>query len=283
MGTLKAITTNQQYIKYQYTYGTTTYSGIHTFTTKAGTQSIMPAISTTRVALSEINPSTIAATNVIAKTNACMHTYNSSDFYGFFYQGAGHPVFVNGLQFNSASDIPDNNNMFFEPKFWPSFCVKKDGTATIRWFSSKSKLISALSYCQCVIGSVHPLVYDSKDVLTQKVYDYDGVLICDPNNLTASNIRFNGANGSPAATTTRTFLGHQKGSIGVYIMVCVDTGMPLKVAANMMLDLGCDYAVNMDGGTPVQMRIKSGFGPTGKVTSNSGAIVNTAVCAFKKT
>lgn len=121
MGTLKAITTNQQYTKYQYTYGTTTYSGIHTFTTKAGTQSIMPAISTTRVALSEINPSTIAATNVIAKTNACMHTYNSSDFYGFFYQGAGHPVFVNGLQFNSASDIPDNNNMFLNLSFGRHF------------------------------------------------------------------------------------------------------------------------------------------------------------------
>ncbi|MCI9467142.1 MAG: phosphodiester glycosidase family protein [Ruminiclostridium sp.] len=65
-------------------------------------------------------------------------------------------------------------------------------------------------------------------------------------------------------------------------MVCVDSGMPLKAAAALMVDLGCDFAVNMDGGGSTEMRIKDGYGAGGAVTSGNGRALPTAVCAFTK-
>lgn len=56
--------------------------------------------------------------------------------------------------------------------------------------------------------------------------------------------------------------------------------MNLKTAANLMQELGCDYDVAMDYGTPYEMRIKSGYGANGKVTAGSGHDINTAVCAY---
>ena len=56
-------------------------------------------------------------------------------------------------------------------------------------------------------------------------------------------------------------------------MVCVDSGMPLKAAAALMVDLGCDFAVNMDGGGSTEMRIKDGYGaggPCGGVPGRTG-------------
>lgn len=52
-GTLKILPDSQKtYCKYAYTYGGTTYSDIHTFTTGGRTsQSIAPAISTSKVSL----------------------------------------------------------------------------------------------------------------------------------------------------------------------------------------------------------------------------------------
>ena len=42
----------------------------------------------------------------------------------------------------------------------------------------------------------------------------------------------------------------------VLYLVC---GMDLRVAAKMMADLGCDYAVNMDGSSAIRMRVASGY------------------------
>lgn len=265
----KEAPTNVQYTKYKYTYGGTTYTGIHTFLTLAGTQTITPAIAVTRTTLANINPVTAAAENVIAKTNACMHRYGfPNEFYGFFYQGAGHAMYVDGTAYSSTSGIPSTSVLYKDKKYYPSFCVKKDGTATIRWFTSKASLDTALNYCQCVIGSVHPLVYNSKCVLNQTVVDsVDGITICNPSNLNAENTHFAGNIGNPDEKERRTLLGHISGSSGRYIMVCTDSKMTVKVAANMMQDLGCDYAVNMDGGLPSQMRIKNGYDYSGQVNS----------------
>lgn len=82
-GTLKILSDSQKtYCKYAYTYGGTTYSDIHTFTTGGRTsQSIAPAISTSKVSLSELNPASVSANKVIAKTNACMYEYGINQFY----------------------------------------------------------------------------------------------------------------------------------------------------------------------------------------------------------
>lgn len=59
-----------------------TYSDIHTFTTGGRTsQSIAPVISTSKVSLSELNPASVSANKVIAKTNACMYEYDINQFY----------------------------------------------------------------------------------------------------------------------------------------------------------------------------------------------------------
>ena len=82
-GTLKILSDSQKtYCKYACTYGGTTYSDIHTFTTGGRTsQSIAPAISTSKVSLSELNPASVSANKVIAKTNACMYEYGINQFY----------------------------------------------------------------------------------------------------------------------------------------------------------------------------------------------------------
>lgn len=66
-------------------------------------------------------------------------------------------------------------------------------------------------------------------------------------------------------------------------MVVTDNPMSMKNAANLMYDLDCDYAVNMDGGSPVEMRIASGYGPAGKVNNdgNGGLPIHTAVVAYR--
>lgn len=81
-------------------------------------------------------------------------------------------------------------------------------------------------------------------------------------------------------TAKRTLLGHKAGNAGIYIMVSTDSEISLKAAANLMAYLGCDYAVNMDSAGSVQMQIKSGYGADGKVTSGTGVLVHTAVCAY---
>lgn len=56
--------------------------------------------------------------------------------------------------------------------------------------------------------------------------------------------------------------------------------MDLKVGARLMLDLGCDYAMNMDGGGPTQMRT------SGKIVyacqTGGGYTVGSAVVAYNK-
>ena len=74
-GTLKILSGSQKtYCKYAYTYGGTTYSDIHTFTTSRRT-------SQSKVSLSELNPASVSANKVIAKTNACMYEYDINQFY----------------------------------------------------------------------------------------------------------------------------------------------------------------------------------------------------------
>ena len=74
-------------------------------------------------------------------------------------------------------------------------------------------------------------------------------------------------------TAKRCCFGHKAGSDGVYIMVCTDSYASLHEMANLMKLLGCDYAVNLDGNGSVQMRIKDGYGASGKVTSASGNLI----------
>ena len=124
-GVLKIMDGSQKtYVKYMYTYGGETYTNIHTFTTGGRTaQSIAPAISETKVSLASLNPASVKADKVIAKTNACMYDYDKDQFYGFYYQGEGYPMYFNQYRYTS---VPDNHEMYTTHNYWPSFlCEKK--------------------------------------------------------------------------------------------------------------------------------------------------------------
>ena len=187
-------------------------------------------------------------------------------------------MYINGVAFTTA---PNSSNMYSDVKFWPSFCIKKDGSATIRWFSSKDDLNMALPYCDYVIGACHPLVYDSKCVFNEYVRGPDalgGQMLYDIANPDSRGSRFNTE--IDMSTAHRTLLGHK--SNGAFVMVATDGDMSVETAANMMQELGCDFAVNMDGGSCSEMRIASGYGPAGRVTIQGGTLLNTAVCAYVK-
>ena len=290
MGTLKLVSSDAQYSEYTYTYNNKVYNNIHVFTTKANTQSVCPAVVDPRKGLSQINPSMSTPQDVICKTNACMHDYNSDAFYGIFYQGPNHELYLNGTSYQSIDDVPVHHEAFVT-NYYPSFCVKKDGTAAIRWFKDKYALEGALPFCECIIGSINALVYDGKCVFNEKVWDTEtnSMLIMIPQDANGLDQEDAGSQttpirymdiGDPSQPRRRTLLGHKDGSNGVYYMVCTDSSMICKVAANFMFDLGCDWAVNMDGSSPVEMRIKAGYGPSGRVTSGGGLELNSAVCAY---
>jgi hypothetical protein len=189
---------------------------------------------------------------------------------------------IDGAAYTSASSIPSLSIAFNDTQYYPSFCIKSDGTANIRWFANSSTLQNAVQYCDFIIPSAHPLVFNSQCVMNVSVQDSEStsLLIYDINNPASEGDRFNSGIGSYTSTVVRTCLGHKSNK--TYLLVSTDSGMNVKTAANLMYDLGCDYAAAMDASTPVEMRIKNGYGANGKVTSNAGTSMSQCVCAYIK-
>ena len=131
---------------------------------------------------------------------------------------------------------------------------------TIRWMNH-DRLKVAAPYCKTIISAFHALVYDSKSVFEYTVRDKDDDkrIIADWDDLNNTNYHHNNtlANGSTELKSNRTLLGHKAN--GAFVLVCTWCGMDLRVAAKMMADLGCDYAVNMDGSSAIRMRVASGY------------------------
>ena len=230
-------------------------------------------------------PSSFQSSEVVAKSNGCMFNYSSNEFYGYYYLGSGEPMYVNSSYFSSATYIPTDSIMFTDFKYYPCFCVKIDGTSNIRWFGSRTDLIDAIPYCNFIIPGAHPLVFNSQCVFNTTVNDVEPSkagkpsIICNVASPGTSD-RVNLAIGSLSATV-RTLLGHK--SNYTYLMVSTDSSLSMKVAANLMFDLDCDYAVSLDSSLPVELRIKNGFGASGKVTSNSGGVLMPCcICAYIK-
>lgn len=281
MGKLKLISSAGQYRKYTHTTdGGKETTGVHVFTTNTS-QSIAAMIERNKTALANMNPANVSPSKVIAKINGgMMNNRSTTEFYGFYYQGDSEPMYIDGEEFD---ELPSSSILYSDFKYYPSFCVKSDGTAMIRWFSSKSDAELALRYCDYVIGAAHPIVYKSKNVFTSAVREdavYGGALIYDSNDPGSSDSRFNP--NIDYRTAQRTLLGHKTNK--TYVMVATDGSMSIESAAELMCDLQCDYAVNLDGGGSTQMRVASGYGPTsgGKVTAGSGRVLNSAIAAYIK-
>lgn len=282
--TFTADITNGQYQKGSYTTPEgIVRSGIHVFTTLSRSyQRIVPMVSTSkRVALSDMNPNSriASASDVIAKING--NVYSGGPL-GINYEGASGDLYIGAYKHASPPAVADVN--YAKLKFSPSFCVKSNGDAVIRWFSSPEKMQAAMDACDCIIASAHAIVFDGKCTTDENVYDNEASskLIYSTSGDQDATRWDTGIVGSSTAngTALRCCLGHKAGSNGVYIMVCTDSSASLHEMANLMKLLGCDYAVNLDGNNSVQMRIKNGYGASGKVTSASGSMIYAGIAVY---
>lgn len=276
-----------QYKKGSYKINSKEYPNIHIFTSLGNNQQgIIPMVRDEKTELSAMNPNPalVNANDVIAKING--NVFVAEGPIGINYEGATGAFYVADTQY--AMGALDGAYFYALPKFSPTLCVKTNGTAAIRWFSNRTELQAAVDASTCMIATAHVLLFDGKNVFTQKVMDGESVAnrrpIYDESNEAGCRHEFN-IYSRRDSTARRTLLGHKAGSQGIYIAVCTDSSMTLTVAANLMSDLGCDYAVNLDGNPSVQMRIKSGYAPSeavGRPTSYSGQKIFAGICFYEK-
>ena len=284
-GTLSANPVNH-YNKISYTLSGTART-IHVFKTDPRTEGIAPAVYETgsKKKLSKMNPPLDVidrAANVMAKTNGNVmgSTDTSGDaFYGIFY--VNEQLYQNG-------ESRTSNAIDCSFRSYPCFCIKTDGSVVIRWFESNYKFSLALPYCTSIISGSAALVFNGQSVFADSVQSSDNHVIYNSNNPDDSNCHYNQRlhNNSASWTCARTFLGHT--SDGSYLMVVCES-MPLFDGAKLMCDLGCDYAINLDGSTPSQMRVANGYlnnvsgVSAGKVTTtgSDNTYYGTAVVAYK--
>ncbi len=279
-------TLKKYYNTVDYTVDGSKYAGIRVFMTDKNTQSIAPGVllSTPKVSLGQINPNGIAASKVVAKINGPDSDYNQN---GALYNGT---FYVDGEYYQNSKKIEpyqwENANPWWRGR--PTFCVKSDGSATIRWYENASALTTAANYCDSIIACCNPLVYDGKSIFEHVVIssaENGSHRLANWSNLNDSTCHFNsGYAGSHKSKTNRTFLGHR--SDGTFLFVCaVPATMDLRVGAKLMADLDCDYAVNMDGSGQVQMRVASGYtnGATaGRMTAGSHDYYGHVIAAYNK-
>ena len=284
-GTLSANPINH-YNKISYTLSGTAHT-IHVFKTDPRTEGIAPAVYETgsKKKLSEMNPPLDVigrAANVMAKTNGNVmgNTGTSGDaFYGIFYVN-------NQLYQNGESRTSNAIDCSF--RSYPCFCIKTDGSVVIRWFESNYKFSLALPYCKSIISGSAALVFDSQNVFEGSVQSFDNHIIYNKDNSEDSTCHYNSSNfaGTLSSNNARTFLGHK--SDGSFLMVVCES-ISILNGAKLMCDLGCDYAINLDGSTPSQMRVSKNYlnnvpgASAGKVTTtgSDSTYYGTAIAAYK--
>lgn len=284
-GTLSANPINH-YNKISYTLSGTAHT-IHVFKTDPRTEGIAPAVYETgsKKKLSEMNPPLDVigrAANVMAKTNGNVmgNTGTSGDaFYGIFYVN-------NQLYQNGESRTSNAIDCSF--RSYPCFCIKTDGSVVIRWFESNYKFSLALPYCKSIISGSAALVFDSQNVFEGSVQSFDNHIIYNKDNSEDSTCHYNSSNfaGTLSNNNARTFLAHK--SDGSFLMVVCES-ISILNGAKLMCDLGCDYAINLDGSTPSQMRVSKNYlnnvpgASAGKVTTtgSDSTYYGTAIAAYK--
>ena len=275
------------YNKIYYTIGRTTFEPIHVFKTNPNSESIAPAVCLTdsKKHLSEMNPPTAvigSTANVMAKTNGNVMAssgMSGDSFYGIYYVNS--KLYQDG----KSCDTSTVNCSFYG---YPCFCIKNDGSVVIRWFETNYKLSLALPYCESIIAGSAALVFDGQNVFEGSVQSFDNHIIYNEDDPEDPDCHYRRKyhNKSETWDRARTFLGHK--SDGSFLMVVCEN-MTLFNGAKLMCDLDCDYAINLDGVGPSQMRVASGYlnnvsgVSAGKVTTNGrdDTYYGTAVVAYK--
>lgn len=195
-----------------------------------------------------------------------------------------------------AANIGEGQGGWF--RYSPSFCIAPNMTANIHWISHQGgnqriTLAQAQSRYNRIIPGMHCLVHNSRPVFDIRSYSWEGVTIADWSRTLNSDGLHNIWNhhnhrlGSENCRRyrRRTLLGHVR-SNNSFLMVVVEgvddwgdhtgSGMDLRTASRFMFDMGCDYAINLDGGTPSQMYT----GNTRRYGGPVGHPVGSTVCAF---
>lgn len=282
------------YNKANYTVDGTTYSNISIFKTNPSTQTVAPAvyIKGNKQLMENMNPNGISAAKVVAKCTAGPMTYGqAADAFYHLYKTADGSLWYQNNKISSTAGYPGYVNAYNTNNLekYASFCIKTDGSVTIRWFYTQASLTAAAPYCTAIIAAPHPLVYASKSVFenpTLRSSEDGQKIIAVWGDLRNSNNHYDDqiCGGSSASNKNRTFLGHK--SDGSFFFVCCDSAtMNLRVGAKLMCDLGCDYAVNEDGATATQMRVSSGYSGTytaGKMTIGGTGYYGACCCAYNK-
>ena len=275
------------YNKIYYTIGRTTFETIHVFKTNPNSESIAPAVCLTdsKKHLSEMNPPTAvigSTANVMAKTNGnvmASRKASGTSFYGIYY--------VNNELYQDGESCNTNTvNCGF--RSYHCFCIKNDGSVVIRWFETNYKLSLALPYCESIIAGSAALVFDSQNVFEGSVQSSDNHIIYNEDDPEDPTCHYDSSHfaGTLSNNNARTFLGHK--SDGSFLMVVCES-ISILNGAKLMCDLGCDYAINLDGSTPSQMRVANGYlnnvsgVSAGKVTDTGrdDTYYGTAVVAYK--
>lgn len=310
-GTLKKNTENTSlgYSTYEYVEKDETYK-FKMIKTNPSTMNITPAISTTRVSITDLNPPTgiCSTANVFAKTNAnYLDATGGKSFYGVFLAtlNSGSKILskdgLTNLSTTSsalANSLGEGTGGWF--RYSPAFCIDSDNNARINWFSAQSgsdrmTISQAYTKYKTIISGQHCLVFNGNPVFeSTPVYSFQGVTIANWDNLKNIWNHHNEILGGENSllNTRRTLLGHT--SSKNFLLIVVEgvkdlgysgtsgiLGMDLKVASHLMKDLGCDYAINMDGGSPTQM-IVSGSYMYPLSVNERGYFIGSAVCAYKK-
>lgn len=123
------------------------YSGISIFITDPKTMSLEEAIYTTgnKKPLAQMNPPGVAANKVVAKTNAAgFDTYgpDGMSFVGWHYVDGKY--YLSGEKLSGINDTKLKNYINYQPwRKYPAFCIKTDGTATIRWMNHDRLKVAA--------------------------------------------------------------------------------------------------------------------------------------------
>lgn len=265
------------YNKTTYSIGRDSYT-VHIFKTDSATEKVAPAVYVNEnlQLLKNMNANGIDKSRTIAKINGNVMGGNAG-FFGWFY--------ADGKLYKQGEECTTGSYGYGFRDF-PTFCIKDDDSVIIRWFTSAQKLSVAMAHCVSMISGTAALVYNGMSVFENDVNSEDSnILIVNRTNYEDTNCHFNTSlslySGS-GEKAIRTILGYC--SDKTYYLVVVESSITLRDCAKMMEDLGCDFALNLDGNYKSQMRVAPNY--TNSVTNagynlNSTTTYGSAVVAYR--
>lgn len=283
---------------YTYTQGSRKFT-VHLFKTNPEEVGVAGAVYSSTKKLSTMYPSTAvcSSSKVLAKTNGNILDTKPPylSFHGIFYSGG---IFSFDGQVDISPTDPVLSNVLYNENYYracPALCINtRTKAATIRWpnYYGGSMCLTPQQLTQMydvIISGQHCLVHAGKNVFDSTCWSYEGIKIADWSNLDDKYNHHNNSGGDCDTPRARTFFGHS--ADGACYLVCVEgdkdatgkpgvNGMDLKMGARLMCDLGCDFAINMDGGRPTQMHVTS---KGGSVYSRDGVDsypIGNAICAY---